>query len=138
MKLLKELEQLINKHSQENGSNTPDFILASFINKCLRAFDETVNDRERWYGRPTSEFEKEQLPTCPGVNECRASDVQKGEEVELFATLKHECLAACDKHKDGHYGNKTWEIEQRHERIIMGEIEAAFERFDRSTKSERK
>ena len=57
----KELERLINKYSKENGSNTPDFILAKFMNGCLKAFDVAVKRRENWYGRiqpPTPEFVK--------------------------------------------------------------------------------
>jgi len=46
-----ELESLINKHSQENGSDTPDFILASYMNECLLAFNSAVSARESWYGR---------------------------------------------------------------------------------------
>lgn len=46
-----ELEDLINSHSKENGSNTPDFILAEFLSDCLDAFDRTVAKREKWYGR---------------------------------------------------------------------------------------
>lgn len=45
----KELEILINKYSQENGSNTPDFILARYILDCLDAFDRAVNARSQWY-----------------------------------------------------------------------------------------
>jgi len=30
-----ELEHLINKHSMENRSNTPDFILADYLVRCL-------------------------------------------------------------------------------------------------------
>ena len=48
----KELEHLLNRHSQENGCNTPDFILADYLANCLRAFDTAVNARERWYSRP--------------------------------------------------------------------------------------
>lgn len=51
MAFLDELRTLINRHSKENGSNTPDFILAEYLNDCLRAFDKTVVLRERWYGR---------------------------------------------------------------------------------------
>lgn len=47
-----ELMQLINSHSKENGSNTPDLILASYLLDCLTAFDRAVQDREAWYGRP--------------------------------------------------------------------------------------
>lgn len=49
-KFSKELEQLINKYSKENDSNTPDFILASYINDCLLAFSNAVSNRDGWYG----------------------------------------------------------------------------------------
>lgn len=48
------LERLINKHSQENGSNTPDFILSKFMYECLEAFNHAVKQREQWYGVPHS------------------------------------------------------------------------------------
>jgi len=44
-----ELRALINRQSKENGSNTPDFILAKFLNECLSAFDKAVNERHKWY-----------------------------------------------------------------------------------------
>lgn len=46
----KELEQLINKYSMENGSNTPDFILAEFLTDSLEIFDRSMNRRSQWYG----------------------------------------------------------------------------------------
>lgn len=49
--LRREIEAAINKCSAENGSNTPDFILAEFLIGCLEAFDIAVNAREKWYGR---------------------------------------------------------------------------------------
>ncbi len=48
-----ELRALINRHSKENGSNTPDFILASYLNGCLMTFNATLNKRDRWYGHKT-------------------------------------------------------------------------------------
>lgn len=50
-KFRKELEELINKNSLENGSNTPDFILAEYLTDCLSTFDKIVYKREEWYGR---------------------------------------------------------------------------------------
>ena len=47
----KELEQLINKYGKENGSDTPDFILARFLEGSLENFDAVINEREEWYGR---------------------------------------------------------------------------------------
>jgi len=49
--LVTELRAVLNKYSQENNSNTPDYILASYLLACLAAFDEAVQKRETWYGR---------------------------------------------------------------------------------------
>lgn len=45
----KELEQLINRFSMENASNTPDYILAHYLMGCLTAFNTAMGDRSRWY-----------------------------------------------------------------------------------------
>lgn len=45
------LQSLINSYSVENGSNTPDFVLAQFMFKTLISFDDAVTAREKWYGR---------------------------------------------------------------------------------------
>lgn len=49
-----ELAILINKHSRENASNTPDYILATYLNEMLHLFDNTIALREEWYGRTLS------------------------------------------------------------------------------------
>jgi len=46
-----ELKDLINCHSKENESNTPDFILAQYMTDCLKVFTTTIQQRETWYGR---------------------------------------------------------------------------------------
>ena len=47
MKSLKnEIGILINKASRENESDTPDFILAEFLYKCLLAFESAVISRD--------------------------------------------------------------------------------------------
>ncbi len=43
-----ELENLINRHSMENNSDTPDFILTSYLLNCLEAFDIATIAREKW------------------------------------------------------------------------------------------
>jgi len=50
-KFRSELESLINKYSQEDGSDTPDFILAQYLTGCLETWNIAVNEREKWYGR---------------------------------------------------------------------------------------
>ena len=48
---LQELAELLNRHSMENDSDTPDFILAQFILGCLASFNASVQQREIWYDR---------------------------------------------------------------------------------------
>ena len=44
-----ELTALLNRHSMENGSNTPDFLLASYLCACLTIWDEHTVKRLKWY-----------------------------------------------------------------------------------------
>jgi len=46
-----ELRNLINRHSKENDSNTPDFILVGYIENCMSAFTEAIQQRETFHGR---------------------------------------------------------------------------------------
>jgi len=45
----REMINLINKHSRENTSNTPDFILADYLLNCLAAYESATNQRDAWY-----------------------------------------------------------------------------------------
>ncbi len=45
-----ELRSIINRWSKENGSDTPDFILASYLLACLDAFDASIRSRDVWHG----------------------------------------------------------------------------------------
>lgn len=65
-----DMRDLLNRHSAENSSDTPDFILALFLGRCLEAWNEAVQEREKWYGR----YEDiKNRPTCVscGRNEDR-------------------------------------------------------------------
>lgn len=50
-KFREDLEVLINQNSKENGSDTPDFILADYLADCLDAFDKAVTRRAEWYSK---------------------------------------------------------------------------------------
>ena len=52
----KELENLINRYSKENDSDTPDYVLAHYIKYSLQAFNQAVNLREAHYGRRENEL----------------------------------------------------------------------------------
>ncbi len=46
----KELESLLNRYSKENDSNTPDFILVKFLERCLDNYNITLQQRDKWFG----------------------------------------------------------------------------------------
>lgn len=48
MAFREELEQLINRYSKENGSNTPDFIITDYLVQCLQALDVAISSRDKW------------------------------------------------------------------------------------------
>jgi len=48
--LLNQLRAAVNCHCAENGSNTPDYILAQFFVDCLAVWDKACVERDRWYG----------------------------------------------------------------------------------------
>jgi hypothetical protein len=56
--LREDLAMMLNKHSAENGSNTPDFVLAKYLADCLKAYDEAVRMRDSWYGHEHRPGEK--------------------------------------------------------------------------------
>ena len=75
----KELEFLINKYSLESGSDTPDFILAEYLNGCLVNFNQTLKVREKWYGRAPVCFEGPKPPEPVEIDgqhyfDCKAPD----------------------------------------------------------------
>jgi len=44
--LRKEIQLAINRNSAENGSNTPDFVLADYLMDCLEAYNKSVTARD--------------------------------------------------------------------------------------------
>jgi len=46
----RDLQDIINRYSIENGSDTPDFLLARYLTDCLKAWNTGVKAREKWYG----------------------------------------------------------------------------------------
>ena len=45
---VRELAEVINRHSMENRSNTPDFMLAEFMAGCLNVYENTIRNRAEW------------------------------------------------------------------------------------------
>jgi hypothetical protein len=59
----KELSDLLNKHSKENGSDTPDYLLADFVGEMIQVFDNAVRLRDKWHGFKTFDYTKSALNT---------------------------------------------------------------------------
>jgi hypothetical protein len=79
-KLEREITTALNCHSAENGSNTPDFILAQYLIASLGAFNEAMRQREQWYGREDK----------PASTASAPAERRKGERPQTAA----ECLAS--------------------------------------------
>jgi len=50
LKPTNDIAAVLNKHSVENDSDTPDFILAGYLVKCLEAWNAHVRWRRTWWG----------------------------------------------------------------------------------------
>ena len=69
----KELAAVLNRHSAENASNTPDFILAQYLLGCLATWNTAVQQREIWYGRDAARSPGAHRETCRAANPVNAS-----------------------------------------------------------------
>jgi len=67
----KELKQLINRHCVENASDTPDYILASYLQECLTSFANATKLRDEWYGHQdlSKKIDFNLCADCDGANE---------------------------------------------------------------------
>lgn len=57
-KFIKELEQLINRHSVDTELETPDFLLAKLLTKTLQTYQTANQERDSWFQRSDSELKK--------------------------------------------------------------------------------
>jgi hypothetical protein len=93
MALIDEVRKALN--GAENGSNTPDFVLAEFVLGCIATFDEAVKRRDHWYGE-----EREAAAAAVGtVHHSVPSPLPT--EAEQVARFKGQAEAAADGWKSG-------------------------------------
>lgn len=67
-KFRKELEELINRFSLENNSNTPDFILAEYLEQSLKSFDLAVTKRSLWYNEKNIQQQEELIENIANLD----------------------------------------------------------------------
>lgn len=122
MELRMDLGPLLNRHSAENGSNTPDFVLANFLLDCLRAFDLATHQREHFYGlrmRPGQDLEARR--TIAGYSEDLFA---RNNDVDRIARQRDELQAKLDTAVGGSawFATMREEVERKfHEERIAGQ-----------------
>ena len=75
----KKLEHLINSHCIENGSNTPDFMLAEYLVRCIDNYNQICRQRDAWYS----------VHLCPGNSHFEKKDEERPQDIiegELLRT----------------------------------------------------
>lgn len=64
-----DLEALITRYSLENASDTPDYILAAYLQRCLEVWNVTMQEREEWWGRKVPSHPEQAAPLPPPTEE---------------------------------------------------------------------
>jgi hypothetical protein len=91
--LVQELASVINRRSLENGSNTPDYILADYLSRCLVLFDDATKARAEWYGQPMKDLEfNKVIETGP-----KPTDYPKLDELKTNEERRAEALRNINK-----------------------------------------
>lgn len=65
MSLAEDIRGAINRHSRENVSNTPDFILAAFLLECLEAYEKAIGKKRPQKPRWIECASKDGYTVCP-------------------------------------------------------------------------
>jgi len=122
--LIDGIAQAINRGGGENGSNTPDFILAEYLVRCLKAFDMAFRTREKWYGGADSQPTSADAPT---------NAIRRAKTLTEWEPTEHEreiaAKARLEEHKEWcyrclNYHDAPWEFTGPCERRVQLEREA--------------
>lgn len=117
----RELKSLLNRYSKENGSNTPDFILAEYLNGCLGNFNRAVTARNKFYGHTPEPVRYSEEPQC---RSCRPFRNRPWKNSELL-DIVHCCIEGKKPH---HIAQLLFRPESE---VVakIGEIDAAIARL---------
>lgn len=64
-----DLQQVLNRHSAEAPSGTPDYILAEMLTGVLKTFNAAVGQRAEWRGESTElpALQRQSPPTSDNI-----------------------------------------------------------------------
>ena len=48
--IIREFADVVNRHSLENETDTPDFVLGEYLFSCLENWNKLFRKRRKWYG----------------------------------------------------------------------------------------
>jgi hypothetical protein len=80
MNLEVELASLLNRHSAENDSDTPDWILARFMLRCLSSWNSAMRERKRCHGGPEDAEAAPVDGVCCGATLPNSGEPNDGED----------------------------------------------------------
>ena len=88
-RLRKAISEAINSVSAENGSDTPDFILADFLTDCLEAWNTAIKRRNDWYApKALAPAPEESVSLHPAIKVIKEKmSPEKAEEVKKIRLL---------------------------------------------------
>lgn len=106
--LRQDIERVINSHSRENVSGTPDFILAEYLLAALDNAEAVIKARDRWY-----RFEP-MLGTVPAVDPrpplTHAGEVSRAARAQLGVLRHGECVSCGRADGEPHHPDCAEEI----------------------------
>ena len=93
-----DLEHLLNRFCMENESNTPDFILANYLQNCLNAFTLATKNRDKWYSVHLEPANSHFIEDAPAEQENAAASTNSGitGEPQICPLAKLSCLHFID------------------------------------------
>ena len=110
----KQLRALINSESVENNSNTPDWILSSFLMDSLKTLETAINLRDKWYGIKPEPGKDADLALLNAENKAKDTKGLRDEiEIEILEE-ENEALKA---------ENEGLKARRDKARELLGEVE---------------
>lgn len=91
----RELESLLNYYSQERPSNTPDFVLATYLLGCLAAYNQAVVMRDQLRSGTEYPISATTCPTDPETGETVHEDITSVEVAGTGGGASAVVCAAC-------------------------------------------
>jgi hypothetical protein len=132
-----ELERIfadtVNRHSLENESNTPDFIMGEFLASIVCAYNVAVRARDKWYGVELYPGRSADAPIATEINveELLRQSVNRIQKLEQVVAELGAAESSKTSTKTGHIEPNSYSFTQ--EKLDEGEPTATYNPLPRIT-----